>query len=198
MKKKLWICMWILLPGLLMAQGFDKAIGTAQTAYKSGNLEDAHFALLQAMQELDITIGKEVLKMLPAKMENRVAETAKDNVSSNAGFIGATIHRTYGKDSMVANLDIISNSPMIAALNSLLNNPMLGGFATDANNKNVKVNGYKGRLSASDLEEGKKKFELQIPMGGALLTFTVSNCTETQMMAMAETLPMKEIANLIQ
>lgn len=183
---------------LLMAQGFDKALGTAQTAYTGGKLEETHYALLQAMQELDITIGKEVLKILPPKMEDRTVKTKDDNVSSNVGFIGATIHRTYGDTSRKADLTIISNSPMIAMLNTLLNTPMLGGMMADANNKNIKVQGYKGRLTASDLSDGKKKYEMQIPLGSALVTFSVDDCTEAQVMAMANTLPMQQIAKLIQ
>ncbi len=182
----------------LMAQGFDKALGTAQTAYTGGKLEETHYALLQAMQELDITIGKEVLKILPPKMEDRTVKTKDDNVSSNVGFIGATIHRTYGDTSRKAELSIISNSPMIAMLNTLLNTPILGGMMADANNKNIKVQGYKGRLTASDLSDGKKKYEMQIPLGSALVTFSVDDCTETQVMAMANTLPMQQIAKLIQ
>jgi hypothetical protein len=182
----------------LMAQGFDKALGTAQAAYNGGKLQEAHYALLQAMQEIDITIGKEVLKLLPPKMEDRQVKTAEDNVSSNAGFIGATIHRSYGDTSRQAELNIISNSPMIAMLNTMLNTPMLGGMMSDANNKNVKVQGYKGRLTASDLSDGKKKYEIQIPLGSALLTFSVGDCTEAQMLAMANTLPMQQIAKLIQ
>ncbi len=182
----------------LMAQGFDKALGTAQTAYTGGKLEETHYALQQAMQELDIIIGKEVLKLLPPKMEDRKMNAANDNVSSNIGFVGATIHRSYGDTSKQADLNIISNSPMIAMLNTMLNTPMLGGMMSDANNKNVKVQGYKGRLTASDLSEGKKKYELQIPLGSALVTFSAEDCTEAQMLAMANTLPMPQIAKLIQ
>ena len=181
-----------------LAQGFDKAIATAQTAYEAGKLEEAHFALQQAMQEVDIIIGKEVLKLLPAKMEDRNSNPRFDNVSSNIGYIGATIHRTYGDSVRKAELDIISNSPMIATLNSLLNMPIIGGMMNDPNNKTIKVQGYKARLSASDLTDDKKRYELQIPLGSALVTFSVNDCTENQMMAMANTLPMKEIAKLIQ
>ena len=188
----------LLLAPCLMAQGFDKAIATAQTAYNSGKLEDTHFALQQAMQELDMIIGKEVLKLLPQKMEDRNAKVSEDNVSSNIGFVGATIHRGYGDTSRKAELNIISNSPMVAMLNSVLSIPMMGGLMSDPNNKNVKVQGYKGRLSASDMSEGKKKYELQIPLGSALVTFSVADCTEAQVLAMAETLPMREIAKLIQ
>ncbi len=198
MCKNILIFFFIVISNLTVAQGFDNALNTAKTSYNSGKLEETHFALLQAMQELDITIGKEVLKLLPQKMEDRNVKTANDNVSSNVGFIGATIHRSYGDSSRKAELDIISNSPMIAMLNTMLNTPMLGGMMSDANNKNVKIGGYKARLSASDISDGKKKYELQIPLGSALVTFSADDCTESQMLAMANTLPIQQIAKLIQ
>ena len=51
-------CMFITTS--VFSQNFTTAIATAKTAYASGKLEDAHFALQQAMQEIDIIIGKEV------------------------------------------------------------------------------------------------------------------------------------------
>ncbi|WP_394767782.1 hypothetical protein, partial [Ferruginibacter sp.] len=48
-----------------MAQDFTKAMNTAKTAYSGGKLEETHFALQQAMQEVDLIVGKEVLKLLP-------------------------------------------------------------------------------------------------------------------------------------
>ena len=59
-----------------------------------GKLEDAHFALQQAMQEIDIIIGKEVMALLPATMDKFSANTKDDNVMSNVGFMGSTIHRS--------------------------------------------------------------------------------------------------------
>jgi hypothetical protein len=180
------------------AQSFKEAVGKAQATYAGGNLEDAHFSLMQAMQELDMIIGKEVIKLLPAKLEERTANAPQDEVTSNIGFIGATIRRTYGTSPKLADLSIISNSPMIAMLNTVLNAPLLGGMMADANNKTVKVQGYKGRLTGSELSEGKKKYELQIPLGSALVTLSVEDCTEGQIMAMANTLPMQQIAKLVQ
>ncbi len=198
MKRVQILIICILFSAAAMSQGFNKAIATAQTSYSGGKLEETHFALMQAMQELDIIIGKEVLKLLPQKMESRASNAGDDNVSGSIGFIGAIIERNYGDTATQAEVSIISNSPMIRMLNTLLNTPLLGGLMADANNKNIKIQGYKGRLTGTDLTDGKKRYELQIPLGSALLSFSANNCTETQMMAMAETIPMKEIAKLIQ
>ena len=181
------------------SQDFSKAMTTAKSAYSAGKLEEAHFALQQAMQEVDLIIGKEVLKLLPAKMDTMPIDDKDDNVSSNIGFIGATIHRSYGKATRKADLTIISNSPMVAMINTILNTPMMGGMMNDGKSKTVKVHGYKARLEKQDGSiEGKNNYELQIPLGSALITFKVDDCTDNKMLELANTIPLPQIAKLIQ
>ncbi len=74
-------------------QDFKKNIVTAQTNYTSGNLQDAHFALLQMMQDLDITIGKEVLKLFPAALDSLPSVGKADNVYGSSQFTGVTIEK---------------------------------------------------------------------------------------------------------
>ena len=182
-----------------MTQDFTKAMTTAKSAYSAGKLEDAHFALQQAMQEVDLIIGKEVLKLLPAKMDTMSIDAKDDNVSSNIGFVGATIHRSYGRTTRKADLSIISNSPMVAMINTVLNTPMMGGMMNDGKSKTVKVQGYKARLEKQDGNaEGKTNYELQIPLGSALITFRVDDCTDSKMLELANTIPLSQIAKLIQ
>lgn len=199
MKKLNIILVLALLGGPLLAQDFSKDMATAKTAYAAGKLEEAHFALLQAMQEVDIIIGKEVLKLLPPKMDSLAVNGKDDNVSSNVGFVGATIHRSYGKTKK-ADLSIISNSPLVSMLNTFLNAPLLGGMmGSDGNTKNVKVQGYKARLEKKPgSTEEQNDYELQIPLGSALITFTVDDCKDSEILAMANTIPLQQIAKLIQ
>ncbi len=183
----------------VLAQDFTKDMATAKAAYSAGKLEETHFALQQAMQEIDLIIGKEVLQLLPVKMDSLAVNTKDDNVSSNVGFVGATIHRSYGKFVKKADLSIISNSPLVSMLNTFLNTPMLGGMMNDANTKTVKVQGYKARLEKKPRsEEGKNDYELQVPLGSALITFAVDDCSDTEILAMANTIPLPQIAKLIQ
>ena len=180
------------------AQDFAKAIATAKTAYSAGKLEDAHFALQQAMQEVDLTIGKEVLLLLPSKIDVLESASKDDNVSSNIGFVGATIHRAYGKTGRKADISIISNSPLVAMINTTLNTPMLGGMLSGGNIKTVKIQGYKAQLekqpgSTSD----KNSYQLQIPLGSALITFKVDDCTDSDILQFADTIPLLKIAKLI-
>jgi len=183
----------------VQGQDFTKDMTTAKSAYDAGKLEETHFALQQAMQEIDLIVGKEVLKLLPPKMDTLSINTRDDNVSANTGFIGTTIHRSYGTVAKKADLTIISNSPMVSMLNTVLNTPMLGGMAGDANTKTVKVHGYKARLEKKPgSTEDKNDYELQVPLGSALITFAVDDCTDTQILAMANTIPLPQIAKLIQ
>ena len=182
-----------------MAQDFATAMTTAKVSYSAGKLEDTHFALQQAMQEVDLLIGREVLKLLPLKMDTLASSVKDDNVSSNIGFVGATIHRSYGNGERKADLSIISNSPMVALMNTFLNTPLLGGFMSDGKTKTVKIQGYKGRMEKlAGHTDTKTDYELQIPLGSALITFKVNDCSDTQIQNMANTLPLQQIAKLIQ
>jgi hypothetical protein len=181
----------------IFSQDFKTDIATAKTAYSSGKLEDAHFALQQAMQEVDIIIGKEVLALLPATMDKLSANTKDDNVMSNVGFMGSTIHRTWGQNDSV-DLSIIGNSPLITTLNAFLSTPLLGGMMSNGNNKIIKVQGYKGQLTKDDAGNGQTNYTIQIPLGSSLVTFVAKNTTDTQIMAMANTLQLQQIAKLLQ
>ncbi len=69
----------------------------------------------------------------------------------------------------------------------------------DGKTKTVKVQAYKGRLEKQvGSTEDKTDYELQIPLGSALITFKVNDCTETKMLELANTMPLQQIAKLIQ
>ncbi|CAN5756738.1 hypothetical protein BH10BAC2_BH10BAC2_07600 [soil metagenome] len=199
MKKLIISVCFLSMVAISFAQeDFKTQMATAKTSYAAGNLEDAHFALQQAMQELDIIIGKEVLKLLPVKLDSLAMNTKDDHVTANAGFIGATIHRSYGTQNK-AQIEIINNSPLIGTLNTFLNSALLGGMMRDENTKVVKVQGYKSRLEKQgDNENGKFNYNLQIPFNSALMTFTVNGATEAEVLAMVNTMPLQNIAKLIQ
>ena len=196
--KKIFIVILMFIATKGSAQNFTADITNAKTLYGAGKLEDAHFALLQAMQEIDLIIGKEVLKQLPDKMDAFTANSKDDNVTSTVGFVGTTIHRSYGTSDDV-DLSIISNSPLVATLNAFLNTPMLGGMMSkNGDNKIIKVQGYKGQLTKETNSNGQTNYTIQLPIGSSLITFTGKNTTDTQIMAWANTLPLQQIAKLIQ
>ncbi|HXR83230.1 MAG TPA: hypothetical protein VN722_02890 [Hanamia sp.] len=181
----------------VQAQDFSKDIADAKTSYSSGKLADAHFSLEQAVQEIDMIVGKEVLKLLPEKMNDQNANSKDDQVSANVGFVGATIHRDYGNSG--SQIEIISNSPLIASLNAFLNMPFVGGMTRNSTTKVVKVQGYKSRLEKQgDNENGKPNYQLQIPFKNALVTLTANGMDENSVLSFANTMPLDKIAALIQ
>ena len=199
MKQTILFFVFIFFTTIVFAQtDFKGEVSTAKTAYASGKLEDAHFALQQALGDLDIIIGKEVLKLLPTQLDALNANTSSDNVTANVGFIGATIHRDYGSPEKKAEIEIISNSPLLGTLNAFLNTPLIGGMMRDENNKTVKVQGYKARLERTDAGNGKFNYKLDVPFSSSLLTLSVDSSAESEILGMANKIPFQDVAKLIQ
>lgn len=171
---------------------FTKSVSEAKASYSAGKLDEARFAMQQALQELDIITGKELLKILPSKMGDKAANAKADNVSGSTGFFGVVIHREYGTDSNLIELEIIGNSPFLASINSLLALPFMGG-----DQKVIKINGYKALVAKSG-EEGNEEYEIQLPINNSLITFKAPGYTQDQVIKMANTLPVQEMAKMLQ
>lgn len=179
-------------------QDFNKNLATARSSYSGGNLEDARFAMQQMLNDIDVIVGKEILKILPAKFDALNANTATDNVAVNTGLSGVVIHRDYGKDAKTANLDIMSNSPLIASINAILSIPFIGNSG-DGTQKVVKVQGYKAVLQKSvDTETSKTNYTLQLPLKSTLITLVGNDSSEAEILKWANSIPVGEIAKLVQ
>ncbi len=179
------------------ARDFSKDIADAKSSYSAGKLADAHFSLEQAIQEIDMIVGKEVLKLLPESMNGVNSVAANDQVAANIGFVGATVHRGYGDSG--SQVEIISNSPLIATLNAFLNMPFVGGMMRNSTTKMVKVQGYKSRLEKQgDNQNGKPNYQLQIPFKSALISITANGMDENSVLSFANSIPLDKISALIQ
>jgi len=196
MKKTYSILFALLVTTLVHAQDFKKHITTAQTSYTAGKLQDAHFALLQIMQELDITVGKELLKLLPAAMDSLQSVPKEETVSGNSQSTGVTIEKNYGLFTKKATINVVINSPLLNTLNAYINSPLMAGFGGDPNTKMVKVGNYKARLNKDDDEQNT--YRLEIPLSNALLSLKINNSSEAELMSLASQLPIAKMASLIQ
>ena len=186
-------------------QEFAKHLSEARTAYAAGKLDDSRFAMQQMLQELDIITGKEVLKLLPAKMMNDNVRPGSDNVSGASGFFGVMIHREYGVpvkgipadslESKTVSLEIISNSPLIGTLNALLSLPFVGN---NPDQKIIKINGYKALVSKNSGANDRPEYELQLPLNNSLVTLRAPGRSQDDIIKMANTLPVAEIAKMLQ
>ena len=194
MKKILFFSLLLVAAGTASAQEFNKQLASARTAYSAGKLDDTRFAMQQMLQELDILTGKEILKILPAKMNELAANAANDNVAGASNFLGITIHRDYGSEGKQVELEIITHSPLIGSINTILSLPFVAG---SADYKVIKVEGYKALIQKSGSGE-EAQYELQLPLNNSLITLRAPGYTQDQIVKMASTLPVAQIAKMVQ
>lgn len=198
MKNILILAAFCFSVGSLGAQDFQANLSTARSSYGSGNLEDARFAMQQMLNDIDVLIGKELIKALPVKFDALAANTANDNVTANTGLAGVVVHRDYGTGDKTASLEIMSNSPLIASINAILSIPFIGNSG-DGSQKIIKVQGYKSVLQKTvDTETNKTSYSLQIPLNSTLITINGEDCSEAEITRWANALPMSQIAKLVQ
>lgn len=179
----------------LASQEVDKQLDDARSAYTSGNLHEARFALQQALHEIDMAIGAEILKILPQSMDNMKSDESDDNVTT-AGFAGLFVTRTFNAEEGDENssIEIITDSPLLAGINAMLALPM---FGSDSNQKKIRVAGYRGLQTKNEDETGAVSWDIQVPMGTTLLTFRCNGQTqESKVTEMLNTIKFEEIAKL--
>ncbi|HWI93967.1 MAG TPA: hypothetical protein VNT20_21985 [Flavisolibacter sp.] len=196
MKKIVFAFIFFIACFQINAQDFAKRLTEAKAAYSSGKLDDSRFAMEQMLQELDVITGKEVLKILPAKMGDKSANAKADNVTGSSGFFGVIIHREYGTvDSSNIDLEIISNSPLISSINAILSVPFMGA---SGDNKIIKINGYKALVEKVAGPNERTDYEIQLPLNSALITFKAPGYSQDDVIKMANTLPVEDIAKMLQ
>ena len=195
--KKIILCIFILGACTQMqAQEFAKRLTEAKTAYSSGKLDDSRFAMEQMLQELDIITGKEVLKILPAQMGTKSANTRADNVSGSSGFFGVVIHREYGTiDSSNVDVEIISNSPLITSVNALLALPFV---ANTGDSKVIRISGYKALVQKVSTSGDRADWEIQLPLNSTLITLKAPGLSQDDVVKLGNTLPVDQIAKMLQ
>ena len=198
--KNIFLSIILCAPLVMAAQDFDKNLASAKSSYSSGKLEDARFAMEQMLRDLDIAIGKEIMKILPTKLGALNYNAKDDNVTGGSGSItGLFVQRSFGAVPKRGSIDIINNSPMISAITSILSMPLIGGMMRNENQKIVKVLGYKSLLNKNvDSETGKTNYELQVPMNNTLLTLKMDDTSEAEITQAGNSLPLQKIAQLAQ
>lgn len=188
----------VLVSQFVLAQEFDKNISTAKSAYASGNLQDSRFAMGQMLRDLDMAIGREILKMLPTKVGTLNVNDKEDDVTGSGG-VGLYVNRHYGVDPKRASIEIINNSPLITSLNAVLSMPVIGGMMRDENQKIIRVQGYKSILNKQvNTDTGKTNYELQIPMNNTLLTLRMDDSTESEITTAANAIQLAKIVQIAQ
>lgn len=186
--------LFMFLPGY--AQDVMAKFQEAEKAYAASRLDDARFALQEAINGINQEIGKETLKTLPKILGGLPADEKQDNVSGAAGFAGVSITRVYRNETKSARVEILGDSPLLANLNAILALPAIMG-GSDPNQKRVKVGGYKGLLQKE--QDEVISYNLQVPINQILLTLHVTGIPdENAVMNMANALPLDQIVKISQ
>ena len=190
----------IIISGIqVKAQDVQANIDEAWTSYQSGNLENARFALQQALNSINQEIAREILALLPAEMGDMPMVEGSDDVSgSSYGYAGLYVNRSYALDTTASSsIEIVSDSPFLAGINALLAMPALA--YSDPNQKQIKINNYKAMLTKSEDDQGIASYDIQLPFSSSLLTF---HCTgiqdENEVIGMVNTIPVDKIVKLTQ
>ena len=198
--KKLVIFTVVLLAGFSIhgyTQEVDKRLGEARSAYESGNLEAARFALQQALNDVDLAIGQEILAALPDRMGDMGPMTADDQVSSaGMGYAGLFVSRTYQNDGGASvSVQLVADSPLLAGINTILALPLI---ASDSNQKRIRVGGYRALLQKNEGTGGEVSYDVQIPFGSSLMTLEFKGIgDEDAVTSMAGNVPLEKISRLI-
>jgi hypothetical protein len=182
-----------------IAQDVNKHLDEARSAYGAGQLDAARFALQQAMNEVDLAIGKEILKVLPTRLGQSPAIEAEDNVTfATGGYAGLFLSRNYRTDGgSSVSLQIIGDSPMLAGINAILSLPLIG--AGDPNQKRIRVGNYRALMQKSTSDEGAVSWNIQVPFGSSLMTLQYQGINEEKAVTdMANTIPVDQVARLLQ
>lgn len=182
-----------------LAQDVNKHLDEARSAYGAGQLDAARFALQQAMNEVDLAIGKEILKVLPAKLGQMPFVESDDNVTFGAGgYAGLYLSRVYkASETSSVNLQIIGDSPLLAGINTILSLPLIG--AGDPNQKRIRVGNYRALMQKSTNDEGAVSWDIQVPFGSSLMTLQYQGISEEKAVTdMANTIPVDQVARLLQ
>ena len=184
-----------LLVNTLPAQEVDRQLNEAHQAYQAGKLQDSRHALQQALHDIDLLIGAEILKLLPENLGEMQTRENEDHISS-MGVAGILVTRSYiyNEGEKSASVNIMGDSPMLAGVNALLSLPV---FIGDSNQKRIRVGGQRALLQKNDDGEGPVSWDVQVPMGTTLLSFTASGFDdENTVTEMVNTIPVEEIARL--
>ena len=180
----------------LYAQDIQANLDAARSSYQSGDLENARFALQEALNFINQAIGQEILGMLPESVGGMSKTPDGDNVTGTGmGFAGLYVNRSYSGENKNASIEIVGDSPMMAGINALLAMPAF--MSSDPNQKRIKVSNYKALLTKSTDDQGIATYDIQLPFSSSLLTFRSTGIqNENDVIAMFNSLPVDKIAKM--
>ena len=193
------LILFTLIP--MRAQEFDQQIAKAKSAYDAGNYEESRFAVQNALHEINVKIGQEVLKVLPEKVNDMPCNPTSDQMTgSGTDYAGLFINRIWEKtEAGHLEFSLISDSPLMKTVNTFLALPLVMGGA-DSNQKKIKVEGYKAMLEKNiDENSNVTGYSLMLPYSNTLLQLNYTgSTTEEAFMAMVNQIPVAKVTSIAQ
>lgn len=173
-------------------------LSDAEAAQRAGKLSEARFAVQQALQGVEIQLGREVLASLPASVQGLNAEKEQDKVMSMGwGWSNLTIQRVYRNAADKYMTLTIGNAGIYSGLAAVYfaNAGMIQANNEQQNMKQVRVKGNKGVITYED----KKGYGLVIQLGQS--TGMVWECvnfdTEQQVLNAANAIDIDRIKKIL-
>jgi hypothetical protein len=138
-------------------------ITEAESAHKAKNYSDARFSLQQALMGIEIQLGRQILKSLPAEVVQVPVDTTQDKVMSTQwGWNNLSIQRTYRKDDKQLTITIGNNAAYAGVVNMYYANARMIEASNDKQNiKQVRVKGNKAIIQYDD----SKGYTLMVQLG---------------------------------
>ncbi|MEL6941204.1 MAG: hypothetical protein AAFO82_00925 [Bacteroidota bacterium] len=164
-------------------------IQDANTAVASQRYTDAKFEIQQAILGVELEIGYQILDNLPKSVSGMSFDENNDQVSSSDyGFVGFMVGRSYQGNAKVLNFSIVSNNVLVSTYGSMMTNSSYAN--SEGNQKTVNLEGNRGVLR---FENGN--YELGIPLGqSSLLMFDCDGfADENEVMNAAKLFKVNEI-----
>jgi hypothetical protein len=171
----------------------NQQIADAEQSYQGNKYSDARYSIQQALMSVEIQLGRELLRSLPADVNGIPKDTSQDKVMSTQwGWSNLTIQRVYydGKDKQVTTT--IGNNGFYAGLVNVYFNSAY--VQADANQQNVKQTKLKNNKAIIQYDE-HKGYTLIVPIGqSSMIVWECVNFTnEDEVMSAAGKFDIDEI-----
>ncbi|HDR89734.1 MAG TPA: hypothetical protein ENN63_08940 [Bacteroidetes bacterium] len=175
------------------AQDVPAKLNEALAAWEAGQLENARYALEEALNGINHTIGKEILDLLPTSMGDMAMVAEEDDATGTSmGIAGLFVQRNYRNGEKNASVEIVSDSPLLSGINTILSMPVI--MQNDPNQKRIRLGNYKALMTRTTDDTGKVSWDIQMPFGSSLLTFRCSGIEdEATVTGLANTLQVEKI-----
>lgn len=160
----------------------------AEAAHAAAKYSDARYSIQQALVGVEIQLGREILRDLPATVVNLPKDTLQDKVvSTQWGWNNLTMQRIYTDQKDKQLTVTIGNNAMYAGVANLYFNNAYG-MQADANNQNIKQTKVKGNKAIIEYSDSKG-YTLMVPIGqSSMIVWECINfADENEVMAAANT-----------